>query len=183
MKTGCHNIPTAEPCFLHVRTRQQIFTQLSSTMQGTELERWAALVGEIHNKAFICSLSKSLQILRLLRLFNGLGKSQGNATDLNGLLCFLMLFFFCVCNYWEKPNPSPSLHLWSELVSNAVWLRYILCLFLMQMQTTIHQLALLPNLFHGFHSVFYLSPKRGIMYTEITFLWEDSERSIFFQKL
>lgn len=90
-------IQTAESHFLHVRTRQQIFAQLSITIQGTRLERQAALVGEIHNKTFICSLSKSLQILRWLRLLSGLGKSQGNTTNLNGLLCNLMAFLFlCV---------------------------------------------------------------------------------------
>lgn len=71
-----------------------MFARLSITKTGTTLERQAALVGETHNKAFICSLSKSLQMLRLLRLFNGLGKTQGNTTNLSGLLCNLMAFLF-----------------------------------------------------------------------------------------
>lgn len=90
-------VQTAEPHLLHVRARQLILTQLSNTMWGTRLETQAALVGEIHNKAFICSWLKSLQILRLLRWFNGLGKSQGAATILNGPLCKLMTFLLlCV---------------------------------------------------------------------------------------
>lgn len=90
-------VQTAEPHLLHVRARQLILTQLSITMWATRLETQAALVGEIHNKAFICSWMKSLQILRLLRLFNGLGNTQGTATILNGLLCKLMAFLFpCV---------------------------------------------------------------------------------------
>lgn len=90
-------VQTAEPHLLRVRARQSILTQLSITMRGTRLETQAALVGEIHNKAFICSWMRSLQILRLLRLFNGLGKTQGTAIILNGLLCKLMAFLFpCV---------------------------------------------------------------------------------------
>lgn len=87
-------VQTAEPDLINVRVRQVILTQLSITMWGTRLETQATLVGGIHNKAFICSWLKSVQILRLLRLFNGLGKTQGTATILNGLLCKLMAFLF-----------------------------------------------------------------------------------------
>lgn len=59
-------------------------------MQGTKLERQAALVGDVHNKAFICSLLKSLQILRLLRLFrpHSLGLERVREMQQSSMVCF-----------------------------------------------------------------------------------------------
>lgn len=91
-------------------------------------------------------------------------KPQWSTLQFNG-------FPFSVCAITERNLTLPQGFTFDQSrYQMLVGLGSFCAFFLTQMQTTIYQLGLLPNLFHGFHSVFYLSPKRGIMYMEITFL-------------